>query len=240
MLEGGFSRFTQMGEEERRRQMAQATQRALQGPQFGLLPNEASAPGPISPPTPQRMAPVPGIPSGPGYDGSGIAGGIDKRYGPAPQAASPAKAQYANRLESWNRQKLANSQHLTPKYQAGRIFQNFDPTQGIQQAMLDQLNQLGIGQFSGKIGGDKLSIANATGDGWDGFTGGTIDVIRDLGRGGWHWGRNLDAAGQGAQAVAGALGGGGNPAFARGFAGNAPYAASSWLSQLLKSLGVSI
>lgn len=160
---------------------------------------------------------------------------------PAPQAAAPAQANYANRLESWNTGKLSNAQHKTPKYQAGRVFQNFDPTKGTQQAMLDQLNALGIGQFSGKIGGDKLRITNPMGDGWGNFRGGEIDYIRDLGRGGYHWGRNLDGGGanQQASAVSAALGGGGG-AFSRGFAGNAPYAASSWLSQLLQGLGVKI
>lgn len=93
--------------------------------------------------------------------------------------------QYANRLEGFDTGKL-NSEHNSPKYQFGRVFSKYDPTGGISQAMLDELNGLGLGTVSGKVGGDVLSLGGNVDPRFDGLT--QFDVVRDLGQGGWQWG----------------------------------------------------
>lgn len=79
--------------------------------------------------------------------------------------------------------KLGNSD--SPKYQFGQVFSHFDPRQGITEELLAALDALGLGDVSGKIGGDKISIAGAD-PRFNGVT--EFDVIRDLGNGGWQWG----------------------------------------------------
>lgn len=159
-------------------------------------------------------------------------------------AAQQGLGAFGGKLEGFDWNKM-NSGHNSPKYQFGRVMSQFDPKGGITQGMLDQLNQLGLGTVSGKIGGDKISIGGSVDPRFQGIT--EFDIIRDLENGGgWQWGAITGGIGggnrvprQGSSAVMQALGGG-HPAYAPGFAGNAPYAASSWLSDLLRSLGVSL
>lgn len=185
---------------------------------------------------------------------TGVAGNIGEiariRQQPASQmpmqtpAAQMGLGAFGNKLEGFDWNKM-NSGHNSPKYQFGRVFSNFDPQGGITQAMLDQLNQLGLGTVSGKIGGDKIQLSGNIDPRFEGIT--QFDIKRDLeGDGGWQWGAITGNVGggsrvprQGGSAIMQALGGG-HPAYAPGFAGNAPYAASSWLSDLLRSLGVSL
>ena len=150
-------------------------------------------------------------------------------------AAQQGLGAFGGKLEGFDWNKM-NSGHDSPKYQFGRVFSQFDPKGGVTQGMLDQLNALGLGTVTGKIGGDKLSIGGSVDPRFQGMT--EFDVIRDLENGGgWQWGGI--GGGGGASAVGRALGGG-HPAYAPGFAGNAPHAASSWLNDLLRSLGVSL
>ena len=177
-----------------------------------------------------------------------------------PTAAAPPQAagglgQYAGKLEGFDQGKLTSG-HDSPKYQFGRTFSQFNPQGGISQGLLDSLNKLGLGNVTGQIGGDKISIANAD-PRFNGVT--EFDIIRDLeSGGGWQWGgiggAGFDGGGGGgggggqAGAVSNALGGGGggigamgtggHPAYTPTHAGGAPYGASEWLKQLLGSLGV--
>lgn len=88
-------------------------------------------------------------------------------------------------LEGFDSAKL-NSNHDSAKYQIGRTISHFDPSQGISPELLQALNALGIGNFSGS--GDKLHIENGS-HGLEGPT--DIDLIRDFGKGGanaWQYG----------------------------------------------------
>ena len=112
-------------------------------------------------------------------------------------SAQKAIGQYAGKLEGFGgmlqdgRSKLEHGD--SPKYQFARVMSNFDPKGGISQAMLDELNKLGLGSVSGKIGGDKISIGGNVDPRFNGLT--EFDVIRDLENGGgWQWG---DASGGG-------------------------------------------
>jgi hypothetical protein len=79
----------------------------------------------------------------------------------------------------------------------------FDPKGGITQDLLDALNALGLGNVTGGIGGDKISIGNAD-PRFEGVT--EFDIIRDLENGGgWQWGglNGKAAQSQGAPGVGG-------------------------------------
>ncbi len=122
---------------------------------------------------------------------------------PASVPATPAAQTYG--LEGFDAGKLASG-HDSPKYQVGRVLQQFDPKAGLGQAgLMDKLNALGLGSFSANS--DKLSVAN----GDPRFQGmNTWDSIRDQeGNAGWQFGvdSNLDSAPRGAPGM-GAGGGG--------------------------------
>jgi hypothetical protein len=69
--------------------------------------------------------------------------------------------------------KLANADHLSPKYQIGRTLSNFDPKAGITPDVLSALNSLNIGTFSG--GKDKLTVGGNVDPRFEGYT--NMDVI---------------------------------------------------------------
>jgi hypothetical protein len=75
--------------------------------------------------------------------------------------------------------------HKSAKYEMGRVFQGFDPTQGINGDVLAKLNALGYGNFYGQ--GERLGLRGVTdvgrGAGLDpyDFEG---DFIKDYGPGG--------------------------------------------------------
>lgn len=77
-----------------------------------------------------------------------------------------------------------NSDHSSPKYQFAHVASQYDPRQGLQPGMLDQLNTLGIGQFSGS--GDKLHIANGSPD-FNGISDFDVDQGFGTGNGQWAW-----------------------------------------------------
>lgn len=198
--------------------------------QMGEVPPGAAPSGPTMPAWPGQIAdggmkilrpePAGGGPLAP--PGVGIGGQPDiLGQGPVtaantPAATGTAPGQFRNKLEGFDAGKF-DSGHDSPKYQFGRVMANFDPKGGITQALLDQLNALGLGTVGGKIGGDKISIGGAVDPRFDGVT--EFDIIRDLETGGgWQWGGlNGPAAGgrgpgQGAPARGGMGGGmGGSP-----------------------------
>jgi len=89
-----------------------------------------------------------------------------------PPAAAPA-GNYA--MRGFEADKLAaDPSQQSEKYKMGNIFKKYDPKGGVTQAMLDELNALGIAEFSGT--GDKLSVKNTKNDPRFG-TGGTADVV---------------------------------------------------------------
>ena len=111
--------------------------------------------------------------------------------GPVDAQAATGGQKYA--LEGYDAGKLASG-HNSPKYAVGHVLEKYDPKLGLSQpGLLDELNALGIGQFSANS--DKLSVANGNAD----FKGmNTWDSIRDQeGDAGWQFGvdNNLDAAG---------------------------------------------
>jgi len=109
--------------------------------------------------------------------------------------------QYGNRLEGFDAGKLS-SEHASPKYQIGRTLSNFDPTKGVTPEVLDALNTLGIGTFSGK--GDRLTVGGNVDPRFEGYT--NIDVVRDLGQGGWQYGAENPNAPQAPQGAPGMMG----------------------------------
>jgi hypothetical protein len=107
----------------------------------------------------------------------------------APPASEPAPsspaATYA--VRGYDAAKMADPNKQSEKYQIGRIQQKYDPKLGVTQAMLDELNALGIAKFSG--GGDKLTVENTKNDPRFG-RGGTADVVYG------YKGQNADTAWQ--------------------------------------------
>lgn len=68
------------------------------------------------------------------------------------------------------------SGHTSPKYSIMQILSQFDPAGGITDQILEQLNALGIGTFSG--GGDKLTVGGNVDPRFEGFT--ELDLIRNF------------------------------------------------------------
>jgi hypothetical protein len=146
---------------------------------------------------------------------------------PPPIAAAPAQ-KFA--LGGWDAGKLASG-HDSPKYQIGRVLEQFDPKAGLGQAgLMDKLNTLGIGQFSSD-GGDGMRVANGDPrfegmNAWDAIQG------SKGGDAGWQFGvdNNLEAA-QGPQA-----GGGGRTPMTVG--GNIdPLLSGDPLAKIMAALG---
>lgn len=167
-----------------------------------------------------------------------------------PRAGFTGWGQYANQmtgfdLPRYQRDIIGNPQH--PEYAAKKITvaelaSQIDPRdpQAVQK-LVEMLKARGEQvEFDGL---DRIRFADAPQDGW-------IDVLRNKTflQGGadnraWAWQDNHGKGPGGGGGMGGAISaalGGGNPAFARGFAGNAPFAASQWLQQLLAGLGVKI
>lgn len=131
-----------------------------------------------------------------GGTNSGVNGGMNTSIGgptattagsasgapPTPYGSQPSMGAFTSQMSGYDQGKFGKHD---PKYAIGAVESNFDPRQGITQAMLDQLNSLGIGQFSGQIGGDKFHISN----GDQAFNGVTdIDAIIGSKTGNGVWG----------------------------------------------------
>lgn len=123
---------------------------------------------------------------------------------PAKPSYGKTVGQYGNRLEGFNADKL-NSDHASPKYLIGRTVSNFDPRKGVTPEVLDALNSLGIGQFSGS--GDKVQIVNGD-PRFEGVN--SIDLVRGFkdpnGTGGWQFGAEGGPASAPAAPAAGGMG----------------------------------
>jgi hypothetical protein len=119
--------------------------------------------------------------------------------GPSTPAPATQSAQYA--MPGWDQTKWANPEHNTIKYQAGRIFSQFDPN-AIRQNPAPRLAALkAAGINATMVGDDKIDF----GDGY-----GPIDVITRGGQ--WAWqpgggGAPAPTAMAPAGAMAGAAGG---------------------------------
>lgn len=99
---------------------------------------------------------------------------------PTSPASPPSLGQYA--LEGFDPTKLSSG-HSSPKYQIGRVLSQFDPRQGLTPELLNQLNALGIGTFSGQR--DKLHVEGGD-PRFNGLS--NFDVVRDFeGNGGWQF-----------------------------------------------------
>lgn len=120
--------------------------------------------------------------------------------GPMSPTSQPAPADFSSKLEGFGgtledgRSKLSAGD--SPKYQAARVFQKYDPKGGITQPMLDELQALGLGDVTGKVGGDKIGFGGKVDPRFNGVT--EFDVIRNLEEGGgWQWGGLNGGAEQG-------------------------------------------
>jgi hypothetical protein len=109
---------------------------------------------------------------------------------PAPEKKpeyGKAAGKYANLLEGWDTGKL-NSEHASPKYMIGRTLSNFDPRAGITGEVLEALNSLGLGTFTGQ--GDKAKVSGNVDPRFEGWT--EFDFSRDFGNpdnpGNWQYG----------------------------------------------------
>lgn len=105
-------------------------------------------------------------------------------------ADEPAKPDYsawgAFRPEGLDETKVTSG-HNSPKYQIARIQSHFDPTKGITPEMLDALNALGIGTFSGQ--NDRLTVSGNIDPAFEGVTGSDIVKGFKTGQGVWQgWG----------------------------------------------------
>jgi hypothetical protein len=137
-----------------------------------------------------------------GNTGINPTAGALQELGGSMSAAAPQRptsvGQYGNRLEGFDGGKLQDPNKHDPKYDFARVASQFDPTQGLTPEMLQQLNGLGYGTFSGQ--NDKLHVDN--GDPmFNGIS--DFDVARDYGQGGWQW---APEGGQGADPMQAALG----------------------------------
>ncbi len=126
---------------------------------------------------------------------------------------------YRDRLNGVDFGKFDNAEHTSPKYQIARVQAKYDPTQGITDQMLADLNALGIGTFSAnKPGGDYLRVSGNVDPRFEGVYG--SDIAIDGGKGGWNgWGGTnpegpngeaLNGGGAPRQTAGGAMGGGGS------------------------------
>jgi hypothetical protein len=113
--------------------------------------------------------PLPGgMPGTPGNPNTGIAGAsplvpsaepVPGGMPPSPQQAAAPPAQDYGRLMGYDPAKLNDPNRHSFKYDTARVMSQFDPKQGFTPDVINALNQLDYGTFSG--GGDKLSLSGA-------------------------------------------------------------------------------
>jgi hypothetical protein len=116
-------------------------------------PRAGIEPDPGTPPTEAPRFPVPGTAPG------------DK--------ANAARPNYAYR--GFDQGKMANPYaEQSEKYKIGNVMQKYDPKGGVTQELIDELNALGIAEFSGS--GGNLTVKNTKNDPRFG-SGGTGDVV---------------------------------------------------------------
>jgi len=115
-----------------------------------------------------------------GVTGGGFGNTIPEAPQQAPQAPQ-GLGQFGGKLEGFDGTKLMGD-HNSPKYQIGRALSHFDPKQGFTPEVEAALDALGLGDFSGKLGGDKFSVSGNVDPRFKGVT--EFDYIRDLENGG--------------------------------------------------------
>lgn len=105
--------------------------------------------------------------SGPGPFGApttGFPGQTTAQPTPAPPSSTPASttanAPNYGWLMGYDWNKLMDPSHTTAKYQIGRTLAQYNPSGGFSDAVLNALNALGLGHFSGQ--GDQLSLSGVT------------------------------------------------------------------------------
>ena len=108
----------------------------------------------------------------------------------APNTEQPTQPDYSGwggfRPEGLDQSKV-DAGHDSPKYQIARIQSHFDPRYGVTGDMLQALNQLGLGTFSGE--GDKLFVSGQVDPRFEGVTGSDINRGFKTGSGTWNaWG----------------------------------------------------
>jgi hypothetical protein len=95
---------------------------------------------------------------------------------PTPSLGTPQLGLGQNKLTGFDMNKFSDP-NKSEKYKIGEVFSRYDPRGGITQQLLNELNGLGIAEFSGQ--GDQLSVKNTKNDPRFG-RGGTADVIKGL------------------------------------------------------------
>lgn len=98
----------------------------------------------------------------------------------APAAAGSGWGPYMP--QGYNADKIARG-HDSPKYQIGKVLSNFDYRQGITPEVLEALNALGIGTFSGSR--DKLSVGGNVDPRFGGYN--KFDIVKNFAGGGEGW-----------------------------------------------------
>lgn len=150
-----------------------------------------------------------------------------------------APAQDFSRLVGYDAGKFNDPNKKSAKYQIGHTLAGFDPTQGITPDVVNALNGLGLGTFSGS--GDKLNLSGLTDAGRQaGLTGNYTgaDFIQGFKSGNGKWGYSdpfAEAAAGGGQPVRGGGNAAANIGLALGNLGNQG-AQSSLLQQIIASL----
>lgn len=152
---------------------------------------------------------------------SALPGAFAPTASPADTAVSAPTPSYTTK--GFDQRKI-DAGHDSPKYQFRNVASKYDPSQGIPQAMLDELNQLGIATFSSN-GRDKINVGGNIDPRFGGIT--SFDVIENYhgdGPKAWQWGAlgGPDGSGGGpggavaqspsaSQALAALMSGGGGP-----------------------------
>jgi hypothetical protein len=121
---------------------------------------------------------------------------------PTAQTTPAAAGGQTYATEGFDANKIARG-HDSPKYQARAVFERFDPKAGVTPELLDALNQLNIGTFTG--GKDKIHVGGNVDPRFGDVT--SFDVVRGYnGPGGgqaWQWGGLNGSAAAGNAASAG-------------------------------------
>ncbi len=131
---------------------------------------------------------------------TGISGGLNKAVSTAPADGSlsmlagglnqaggmlsgnhtvPSMGAFTDHLAGFDQAKFGKND---PKYNMASVFSNFDPSKGVTPDLINALNGLGIGNFSGN--GDKIHVDNGAGE-FNGVS--DIDAIQGFHSGNPMW-----------------------------------------------------
>jgi hypothetical protein len=109
---------------------------------------------------------------------SADAGGDTKEYPPIVGAAGLETLPYLSTLDGFDHNKLANPNHMTIKYQLGRLFARYPPTPAGMEALVKDPDFQRLGVQA--VGGGNIRLSDGT----------VVDVIQKFQQGGgrWWWG----------------------------------------------------